>query len=88
MKGRRRTFKKSDHWHEIERTLKPGDYGWLPKMKCWAMCAPNGDIGPIDPKIHRITEHADQTITVSPSIQFMVGQRWHGYLENGVWRKA
>ena len=38
---------------------------------------------------HCITEHADGTITVTPSIlvkQEPVGS-WHGYLENGIWRQ-
>lgn len=39
---------------------------------------------------HKITEHEDGTITVSPSILHTepnVGQ-WHGYLECGVWREC
>lgn len=42
---------------------------------------------------HEVMEHADGTITVSPSI-LITGEdgngaiRWHGYLENGVWREV
>ena len=38
---------------------------------------------------HKVTEHEDGTITVSPSILITnhTGQ-WHGFLERGVWRKC
>ncbi len=39
---------------------------------------------------HKVVEHLDGTITVSPSILVSRGQpdEWHGYLEQGVWRKC
>lgn len=42
---------------------------------------------------HQVTEHADGTITVSPSILISCGRsegnaQWHGYLERGVWREC
>ena len=39
---------------------------------------------------HTITENADGTITVSPSIMIDRGRidEWHGFLEAGVWRLA
>lgn len=43
---------------------------------------------------HKVEEHEDGTITVSPSIRIggrnISGVRveWHGYLEKGVWRLA
>lgn len=39
---------------------------------------------------HRVVEHDDGTITVSPSIMVSQGQpdQWHGFLERGVWRLA
>ncbi len=38
---------------------------------------------------HTVTENADGTITVSPSILCTghFNKKWHGYLENGFWRK-
>lgn len=43
---------------------------------------------------HKIEEHEDGTITVSPSIRVgghdEIGTRveWHGYLEKGIWRQC
>lgn len=42
-------------------------------------------------KNHRVTEHEDGTITVSPSILANTGEggvMWHGYLEKGFWREC
>lgn len=42
-------------------------------------------------KLHRVVEHEDGTITVSPSILASNGtgnKQWHGYLERGVWREC
>jgi hypothetical protein len=66
--------------------LQPGDYVKLHGGKFWGARAPNGDAGTL--RTHRIVEHEDGTITVSPSIQMETGQRWHGYLERGVWRSC
>jgi hypothetical protein len=35
---------------------------------------------------HDVTENANGTITVSPSILIKGKQTIHGYLENGIWR--
>jgi hypothetical protein len=70
-------------------TMKPGEYVWLPRMKMWQLCAPNGDLCVVSLRTgHTWTEHEDRTLTISPSIQFNAGARWHGYLERGVWRTA
>lgn len=40
---------------------------------------------------HKVTEHEDGTISVSPSIRCTdgaAGHSYHGYLERGVWRPA
>jgi hypothetical protein len=76
--------------------MKPGDYGRRiehPNTVTdeWNLCLPNGMHGTISNKIHNITEHADGTITVSPSILLEAGDpkhSWHGYLENGIWRSC
>jgi hypothetical protein len=63
----------------------PGAYGKVGDR--WLICVPTGDIGGLDG--HTITEHADGTITVSPSILIFPSADspgWHGYLERGVWR--
>lgn len=44
--------------------------------------------GRINPAIHKVEEHDDGTITVTPSIKQEWGdgeELWHGYLTRGVW---
>ena len=65
---------------------QPGDYFKLFDKGMWGFVAPNGDGGVSG--THTIIEHDDMTITVSPSLQFETGKRWHGYLEKGVWREC
>lgn len=65
----------------------PGEYGRYEGH--WLAMTPNGIMGDLD--AHDVTEHADGSITVSPSI--LVDQPWngktfHGYLEHGVWREC
>jgi hypothetical protein len=77
--------------YEIERELQPGEYA-----KCreefnpalWSIRAPNGDLGSISVRVHNVVEEPDGEITVSPSIQFLTGNRWHGYLRNGQFSNA
>jgi hypothetical protein len=72
--------------------LKPGEYGKHPVDGHWFARTPNGHLGNLS--AHDVTEHADGTITVHPSI--LVSSRedgkevecWHGYLEAGVWREV
>ena len=74
--------------HEIEPELAPGDYAYAldPGKGLWIVRAPNGDEGSLlQGRGHEVVEHEDGTITVSPSIQFETGQRWHGYLKAGKW---
>ena len=70
--------------YEIEPNLEPGDYA-SSIHGLWCVRAPNGDQGSLRPSVHTIVENEDGTITVSPSIQFETGQRYHGYLKAGVW---
>lgn len=70
--------------HGFQR-LKPGEYGkW--KDGTWHGCAPDGN--PCNLAVHKIIEHEDGTITVSPSISIGTSPKyaWHGYLERGTWR--
>lgn len=75
---------------------EPGAYGkpredsltpyWrqrAPRQLWWEVTCPDGSTIILDPKIHTVTEFADGTITVYPSI---VTGTWHGWLENGKWR--
>lgn len=71
----------------IEMTLQPGDYAG-PWRGLWLLCAPNGDQGTLRSPPHTITEHADGSITVEPSVQFNIGAHWHGYLRAGEWSGA
>ena len=74
---------------------RPGDYWrWRRKRSQpwhWYVLVPSGDIGGL--RQHQVTEHEDGTITVSPSILVRGGpgmseERWHGFLERGVWRSV
>lgn len=74
------------------QSLSPGEYGrWTDGT--WYGCTPN-DHG-CNLGSHKVTEHEDGTITVSPSIRVSYDKRsgehvevWHGYLEHGAWRNA
>lgn len=71
--------------HELEL----GDYGrWEADDSNWYARTPTGLLCNLSN--HTVTEHADGTITVSPSILVMAGSpnQWHGFLEKGVWRTA
>jgi hypothetical protein len=56
--------------------------------RTWHCKTPNGHLGNLS--AHEVEEHADGTITVSPSILVSDhrGELWHGFLERGVWREA
>jgi len=100
MKGRRIT------WEEAENlaNVQPGDYWHDPRHGWYAACPmPRDDEGMVSClaylKSHRVTEHEDGTITVSPSIlvgrypestpkEWAAKHTWHGWLERGEWREA
>jgi len=69
--------------------LTPGDYG-KDKSGMWVCMVPNGLCGNLS--AHRVTEHEDGTITVSPSILVSTMRSsdgsWHGFLEKGIWRSC
>jgi hypothetical protein len=71
--------------------LKEGEYGFNPDLGSWMVRPPGHHGGSI--ARHTVVEHADGTITVSPSILLTdfdgSGNQitWHGYLERGVWRE-
>jgi len=81
------------------QSLNPGEYGkWT--NGTWYGCTPNDEGCNLG--AHRIIEHEDGTITVSPSILVTVSirdpdnsqilldskQLWHGFLEKGIWREC
>jgi hypothetical protein len=71
--------------------MEPGDYGRArpdSKSSLWFCCTPSGDHGNL--ALHKVVEHEDGTITVTPSIRVAAGdvERWRGYLERGVWRQV
>lgn len=71
-------------------TLLPGDYGADERGIWWAV--PPGTELLAGLAKHSVTEHADGTITVAPSIAVSGGDpagtvnHWHGFLERGAWR--
>lgn len=70
-----------------EGLLKPGEYGKVGDV--WYACSPNGLHAGL--ALHKVIEHEDGTITVSPSIWVRTGHEgksWHGYLEKGIWREC
>lgn len=54
----------------------------------WIVRSPNGLHGTL--KKHKVVEHEDGTITVSPSILITIpgrdDLRYHGFLERGKWQ--
>lgn len=69
---------------------QPGAYGGVVDGDHihWYATTPNGLGGNLGS--HKVVEHEDGTITVSPSI-LVTGapdESWHGYLERGVWREC
>jgi hypothetical protein len=73
-------------------SFMPGDYGFDEKHGFWMAETPNGLLGSL--ANHEVTEYADGTITVSPSILvrgYSYDEKrdisWHGFLERGVWRE-
>jgi len=74
---------------EDDDELGPGKYGkhWLDGN--WYCNPPDTDLlGSL--ANHVVVENEDGTITVTPSILIRDwrGNEWHGYIENGVWRKV
>ena len=68
--------------------MQPGDYGYWRAFSHWIALSPNGK--PANLAGHDVIEHADGTITVSPSIGIRAGAGflYHGYLERGIWREC
>ena len=73
--------------------LQPGDYAKIADVG-WYCMTPDGHVGNL--RNHTIEEHADGTITVTPSILISrlrtnatePEELWHGFLEKGIWRKV
>lgn len=71
--------------------LAEGEYGIDPRDGNWYARPPGGHLGNLSN--HKVTEHEDGTITVSPSILITGASgdkeiRWHGFLERGIWRQV
>lgn len=68
-----------------------GDY-WITEDGYLFVVLPTGEMGGVDPKKWTVTENADGTVTVDPSILMQetplkdgtVLKGWHGYLRNDV----
>lgn len=75
-----------------ESSYPNGSY-WKRGNRWWAI-TPNGHLANLEK--FTVTEHADRTITVSPSIRISTTrpkggvevELWHGFLEKGVWRSV
>lgn len=67
--------------------LAPGEYGKWDKTGLWYAVPPETDLV-ANLGSHRIEEHEDGTITVSPSIRVGDGNKsWHGFLTRGVFKE-
>ena len=81
MKGKR----KDDH--ENGALLADGEYGKNNNGNWYAR--PPGVRMTANLARHQVNEHDDGTITVSPPILIDdLRNRWHGFLERGVWREC
>lgn len=70
--------------YQIEPMLLRGEYAQALDKDLWICRAPNGDLASFSTKTHQITVHDDGEVTMSPSLQFLTGQHWHGYMRRGV----
>lgn len=70
---------------KVFEMMKPGDYFSLSSGE-FIICTPNNLVASI--RNHKVIEHEDGTITVSPSILITGTGTWHGYLEKGIWREV
>jgi len=88
VKGTRIYPEAGDLPSDVSAKLPLGGYAYMPEYRSWIMRSPNGDLGSNGGECHTITEHQDGSITVSPSLVFTTGKKWHGWLEAGVWREC
>lgn len=63
----------------------PGDY-WKDQDGVWWIYPPGKDCGIGVLTDHAVTEEADGSITVTPSIEYP--GVWHGHLIRGEWQEA
>lgn len=56
----------------------------------WEVTTPDGHVGSLNPEVHKIEEHDDGTITVSPSLDMSKRHPggWHGYLRRGIFESC
>lgn len=72
--------------------LRSGQYAKWDRDGNWYAVPPGTDLLAGLAK-HRVVEHDDGTITVSPSIEVSsndptrAANYWHGFLERGIWRE-
>jgi len=71
--------------------LKEGEYMRWDEHGWYACCPGPGELT-ANLNSHKVVEHEDGTITVSPSILCSNGPKlgnvWHGFLEKGIWREV
>lgn len=73
----------------MEPVAPPGAYMKVLRedgtLWCWYVRSPDGKVATLWTRSHAITEFADGTITVWPSIVFPGSGGWHGFLRCGEW---
>lgn len=86
--NKNKTVGKRHDLEEDDYSLEPGEYGRnLEGLWYCRVPAPDFYTGGIN--IHKVVEHEDGTITVTPSIVSFGkdDKQWHGYLIKGVWEE-
>lgn len=92
-----RIYPNKDGWLDPQAIDQPGCYGRCThpsviskRTGWWMVTTPDGRVGSLNPEIHKVIEHEDGTITVTPSLDMSVRRPggWHGWLTKGYFRSV
>jgi hypothetical protein len=91
-----RVMPNEDGWLVPSEIDKPARYGRATADKAtgssgwWQVTTPDGHVGSLNPEIHKVDEHDDGTITVTPSLDMSKRHPggWHGWLRRGVFESV
>lgn len=92
-----RIYPDKDGWLNPQTINQPGRYGRAThpstmgkRTGWWEVTTPDGRVGSLSPDIHKVVEHEDGTITVTPSLDMSVRVPggWHGWLTKGYFRSV
>jgi hypothetical protein len=95
-----RVYPTSSGFLDPTAMAEPGAYGRTmlpaqeladhPRLGWWEVTAPDGTQGSINPEKHQVIEHADGSITITPSLDYskLRSGGWHGYLTRGIFTEV